>query len=109
MCVRLAPAAMIRLRGCSASLPAPEERRARYVSELVLVSPSGAVVRGTGTLEGRIADEPRGYEGFGFDPDLRARKAKNELLPSWETNGKREHSHRANAARALLAALRETG
>ena len=68
-------------------LAGAEERRAHYVSELVLVSPSGAVVRGTGTLEGHIADEPRGYEGFGFDPVF-SRKAKNELLPSWETNGK---------------------
>ena len=84
------------------------ERRARYVSELVLVSPSGAVVRGTGTLEGRIAAEPRGNEGFGFDPvfvPVGERRTVAELGNDW----KAEHSHRANAARALLAALREAG
>ncbi len=45
-----------------------EGRRARYVCELVAVSPEGEELRGTGILEGRIAVEPRGTEGFGFDP-----------------------------------------
>ena len=43
-------------------------RRARYVCELVAISPDGDEFRGTGTLEGRIADGPQGSEGFGFDP-----------------------------------------
>jgi XTP/dITP diphosphohydrolase len=84
------------------------ERRARYVSQLVLVSPSGAVVSGTGTVEGHIADDPRGSEGFGFDPIFVPQGEERtvaELGNAW----KAEHSHRANAARALLAALRETG
>ncbi|MDT7582285.1 MAG: XTP/dITP diphosphohydrolase, partial [Pseudonocardiales bacterium] len=84
------------------------ERRARYVSELVLVSPSGAVVRATGTLEGRIADEPRGREGFGFDP-IFVPQGEERTVAELGNEWKAEHSHRANAARALLAALRETG
>ncbi len=36
-----------------------EDRSARYVSELVVVSPAGEEVRGTGTLEGRIAERWR--------------------------------------------------
>ena len=35
-------------------------RRARYVCELVALGPGGEELRGTGTLEGRIAEEPRG-------------------------------------------------
>ena len=50
------------------ALGGSEDRRARYVSELVIVSPAGDELRGTGTLEGHIAAEPRGTEGFGFDP-----------------------------------------
>jgi XTP/dITP diphosphohydrolase len=72
------------------------------------VSPSGAVVSGTGTVEGHIADDPRGSEGFGFDPIFVPQGEERtvaELGNAW----KAEHSHRANAARALLAALRETG
>jgi XTP/dITP diphosphohydrolase len=84
------------------------ERRARYVSELVLVSPSGAVVRGTGTLDGHIADEARGNEGFGFDP-IFVPQSEERTVAELGNEWKAEHSHRANAARALLAALRETG
>src|SRR5438309_5273918 len=42
------------------------DRAARYVSELVAIAPGGEELRGTGILEGRIADEPRGTGGFGF-------------------------------------------
>src|SRR5439155_24317766 len=85
-----------------------EDRRARYVSELVLVSPAGDELRGTGTLAGRIAVEPCGTEGFGFDPifiPTGEERTVAELGNDW----KRENSHRARAARALLVALREAG
>jgi XTP/dITP diphosphohydrolase len=81
-----------------------EDRRARYVSELVIVSPGGEELRGMGMLVGSISTEPRGTEGFGFDPIfVPAGEARTvaELGNEW----KREHSHRANAARALLAVL----
>ena len=45
-----------------------EGRRARYVCELVAIAPDGTEHRGTGILEGRIAEEPSGSGGFGFDP-----------------------------------------
>ena len=44
------------------------DRRARYVCELVALSPDGEERRGTGILEGAIATERRGEEGFGYDP-----------------------------------------
>jgi XTP/dITP diphosphohydrolase len=80
-------------------------RRARYVSELVALGPRGEELRGTGTLSGRIAHEPSGAEGFGFDPVFvpdGETKAVAELGNEW----KAEHSHRAEAARALHASLR---
>src|SRR5437588_9426588 len=40
-----------------------DDRRARYVSELVLFAPFGRQFRGTGVLAGRIAEEARGSEG----------------------------------------------
>jgi len=85
-----------------------EERGARYVSELVVVSPSGEEFRGTGTLEGRIAVEARGTEGFGFDP-IFVPNDRNQTVAELGNDWKRENSHRANAARALLTALGETG
>jgi XTP/dITP diphosphohydrolase len=79
-------------------------RRARYVCELVALAPEGDEVRGTGTLEGRIAEEPSGSGGFGFDPVFRPEgegRTVAELGDDW----KRTNSHRARAAAALRRAL----
>ena len=79
-------------------------RQARYVCELVCLSPSGEEFRGTGVLEGRIATQPRGSEGFGFDPifvPAGEERTVAELGDDW----KARHSHRANAARALRDVL----
>ena len=87
---------------------ASEGRRARYVCELVCVSPERREFRGAGTLRGSIAHEPRGSEVFGYDPIFvpdGERRTVAELGNEW----KARHSHRARAARALLAALRQAG
>ena len=87
-----------------AALERIEDRRARYVCELVVLAPDGTEARATGTLAGRIADAPSGREGFGYDPifvpDGQTRTVA-ELGNAW----KAEHSHRARAAGALAAAL----
>jgi XTP/dITP diphosphohydrolase len=80
------------------------DRRARYVSELVAISPEGEVLRGTGTVAGRIAEAPRGSGGFGYDPVFvpdGEERTVGELGDDW----KNEHSHRARAAGALRQAL----
>jgi XTP/dITP diphosphohydrolase len=83
-----------------------EDRRARYVSELVLVaaSPDGLELRGTGTLEGQIAAEPAGSEGFGYDP-IFVPEGEEQTVAELGNDWKAENSHRARAARALLEAL----
>ena len=78
-------------------------REARYVCELVLLERDGREVRGTGVLEGSIGLEPRGSEGFGYDPVFvpsGERRTVAELGDDW----KAQNSHRARAAHALLAA-----
>jgi XTP/dITP diphosphohydrolase len=83
------------------------DRRARYVSELVLLSPDGGELRGTGTLEGRISHEPRGSEGFGYDPIFvpdGEERTVAELGNAW----KAQNSHRARAARDLLSRIAAT-
>jgi XTP/dITP diphosphohydrolase len=69
----------------------------------VTLSPELEEFRGTGTLDGHIADGPRGSEGFGYDPifvPAGETQTVAELGDAW----KALHSHRAGAARALLAA-----
>jgi XTP/dITP diphosphohydrolase len=81
-----------------------EGRRARYVCELVCLSPQGMEFGGTGTLGGRIAEEPRGSQGFGYDPVLvpdDETKTVAELGNEWKAG----HSHRVRAARALRDAV----
>jgi XTP/dITP diphosphohydrolase len=88
------------LRGTSG-----EGRRARYVCELVAVSPGGAEAHGLGTLEGQIAREPAGSGGFGYDPvfvpDGEAVTI-GVLGDAWKAS----RSHRAEAARELVRAVR---
>ncbi len=90
-----------------AELGGVADRRARYVCELVVLSPDGSELRATGTLEGEVASEPRGTEGFGYDPifvPVGMSSTVAELGDTWKS----EHSHRARAARALAAALGDT-
>ena len=85
-----------------------ENRRARYVSELVALAPDGAIFRGTGVVEGRIADAPRGDGGFGYDPVFvpdGEEQTVGELGDDW----KAVHSHRARSARALREAVERSG
>jgi XTP/dITP diphosphohydrolase len=81
-----------------------EDRGAHYVSELVLLAPDGSELRGTGTLEGRIADEPAGSEGFGYDPVF-IPEGEDRTVAELGDEWKAQHSHRARAAHALLHAL----
>jgi XTP/dITP diphosphohydrolase len=81
-----------------------ELRRARYVCELVGISPGGAEVRGTGTLSGHISEEPRGSEGFGYDP-IFVPDGNEQTVAELGNEWKAEHSHRSRAAKAFLAAV----
>lgn len=80
------------------------DRRARYVCAIVALGPAGEELTVEGTLEGSIALEARGSEGFGFDPVFvphGEERTVAELGAAW----KAERSHRAQAAAALAAAL----
>ena len=83
----------------------PDDRRgAAFVSACALVTGTGeTVVRGT--WPGRIAREPRGDGGFGYDPVFVAQgssKTAAEMTPE----EKDAVSHRGRALAALLPALR---
>lgn len=49
---------------------AEEERTARFACVIAAVLPNGETVTTRGTMEGRIAHEPAGSGGFGYDPIL---------------------------------------
>ena len=80
-----------------------DERGARYVCELVALGPEGEERRGTGILEGTIATERRGDEGFGYDP-IFVPACETRTVAELGNDWKRRNSHRARAAAAFAAA-----
>ena len=79
-------------------------RRARYRCALALASASGLIAVAHGAWTGRIALQPKGQGGFGYDPLFlvpRFGKTVGEL-PALV---KQRFSHRAAAARRLRARL----
>ncbi len=91
-----------RLRGVP-----PQGRRARFRAVAAIATPDGRLYTTEGTLEGFIADRPKGSGGFGYDPvflvpDLG--KTVAELDP--ETKNRISHRARAiQAARPILEQL----
>ncbi len=84
-----------------------EDRRARMVCALAVALPADppTIEIFTGTVEGEVADGPRGTSGFGYDPIF--------LLPSGQTTAelpeaeKDRLSHRGRAVQAAAPRLRE--
>jgi XTP/dITP diphosphohydrolase len=84
----------------------PDERRgAAFVSASALVSKSAEVVV-RGRWPGRIAREPRGNGGFGYDPVF-IPDGENRSAAQLSPAEKDAASHRGRALAQLLPALRE--
>jgi XTP/dITP diphosphohydrolase len=82
-----------------------ERRTARFRCAVAIATPDGAVYTFEDTLEGRIADAPRGQAGFGYDPifyvpSLGCTLA--ELPPAF----KNRISHRAKVIQQAVPQLR---
>lgn len=79
-----------------------EERTARFVCALALVSPTSQSHVETGACEGRIALSPRGVHGFGYDPVFEVMgETPPRTMAELTTAEKQALSHRARAFRAL--------
>lgn len=87
----------------------PEEKRdARFVCVIACAYPDGSVDTATGIIEGKIAHEPKGENGFGYDPIffLPERGCTTGELPPEEKN---QISHRGIAIRKMVKILKEKG
>lgn len=82
----------------------PQERRtARFVCEIAVATPGGEVRTFHGTLEGRVAERPRGTGGFGYDSLLELPDGRTVAELSAEQ--KNAISHRGTALRNALPYL----
>ena len=83
-----------------------EERGAAFRCVIALAKPGEVLFTTEGRLEGAIAFEPRGHNGFGYDPVFEVKnlgKTTAELSPE----EKNRISHRGNALRAFRERLGE--
>ena len=83
-----------------------EVRSARFVCAIAAIFPDGETVTSEGIVEGRIAHELRGDNGFGYDPIF--------YLPEWERTAaeltdeeKNRISHRSKALELMKEELRK--
>ncbi len=85
----------------------PDDRRtARFRAVIAIATPDGEVRYAEGVVEGRIGREPRGENGFGYDPVfvLPDRGLTTAQLSPEEKN---RISHRGRAAERAKAILKE--
>lgn len=81
-------------------------RAARFVSVITIADETERVINvSTGTCEGRIADTPRGTNGFGYDP-IFIPKGFDRTFAELETKVKNRISHRARALASASEFLR---
>ena len=78
-------------------------RTARFVCAAALATPAGEAVE-VGTLEGTLADRPRGSGGFGYDPIL-VPLGENRTCAELAPEEKDAISHRGEAFRAIRPAI----
>jgi XTP/dITP diphosphohydrolase len=81
------------------------ERGCRYVCAAAAVWPDGREIVVTGTVEGRIAAEPRGTGGFGYDPIMVPDEGDGRTFAEMSDAEKHALSHRGRAFRALARQL----
>ncbi len=84
----------------------PPKRGARFVCTMAFVNPAGEAATFVGTVAGSITEEERGSGGFGYDP-IFYYPPYGCTFAELDPETKNSVSHRRNAARMLLATLRE--
>ena len=83
-----------------------EERTARFVCAIAAAFPNGEVLTTIGTVEGTIAYEEKGENGFGYDPIFYVPEFGCTTAELSE-EAKNDISHRGNALRAMKEKLKD--
>ena len=84
------------------------KRQARFVCVITMVTPEGQTIQARGEVHGMLTREPRGENGFGYDPIFYYPPAgcTTAELPPEEKN---KVSHRANALNLFYEKMKEAG
>ncbi len=85
----------------------PENKRgARFVSSICCILENGEMIEASGFCEGKIAFEPKGSGGFGYDPVFLVDEGKS--FAELSDSEKDKISHRGRALRSLKAELEKS-
>jgi len=85
-----------------------EERSARFRCVIAIAAPDGQVEFCSGDCRGVIALEPKGEQGFGYDPIFYLPEL-DKTMAELPLEVKNEVSHRGKAARKVSQALKRLG
>ncbi len=84
------------------------QRQAQFVCAITMVTPEGKVIQARGEIHGELLREPRGENGFGYDPifyypplGMSTAELSSEI--------KNQVSHRGNALQVFYEKLKEAG
>ena len=84
------------------------QRQAQFVCVITMVTPEGKTIQARGEIHGELLREPRGENGFGYDPIFYyppAGMSTAEMAPE----EKNKVSHRGNALQIFYQKLKEAG
>ena len=84
------------------------QRQAKFVCVITMVTPEGNTIQARGEIHGELLREPRGKNGFGYDPIFYypPMGMSTAEMPAEEKN---KVSHRANALNVFYEKLKEAG
>ena len=83
-----------------------ENRKARYVCAICVYYPDGKYLITKGIVNGLIIDEPKGQNGFGYDPYFYIEEF-DKTFAEVSLEKKNTISHRANAIRKMKELINE--
>ena len=84
------------------------QRQAQFVCVITMVTPDHQVIQARGEIHGELTREPRGENGFGYDP-IFYYPPFGKTTAELSSEEKNSVSHRGNALRVFYDKLKEAG
>ena len=84
------------------------QRQAQFVCVITMVTPEGRVIQARGEIHGELLRQPRGENGFGYDP-IFYYPPLEMTTAEMDPEQKNQVSHRGNALKLFYEKLKEAG
>ena len=84
------------------------QRKEKFVCVISFVTPEGKIIQARGEIHGELTREPRGENGFGYDP-IFYYPPFGQTTAEIPAEQKNQVSHRGNALRIFYEKLKEEG